>query len=390
MAENLSALFTNSTNRSISGTSAPNPSIYIFTPAGSTIKQALVFSMVTVALIGFVGGSLILHFLSQNKQPFVIQSSRFIKNLNLYIKSLALSDILSTLVSLPLTCIQISFDLFQTHWACKIVRYFNIVFPVITIYNLVVIGIEKHLSLRRVPRTLSATAVRKLIFLAWFAGFAVVLLPATTFTGIRHDLNETHFTVICKYVTEYLPARIAFVSFTALVYYLSVLFFDRSEHFTGSKGTLTAKSEHDGLYSGGQLQAGKTKGYQNSGNCSPHNNDFAFIIPYFGYMGYAACNMIAKPDIDFQTDYVIRFSSGVIAFSNSAVNFVIYVVQMRGFRIFLKKLVCSARPAVIPKQFDNAAKLDRGQRHIVHRLLKWLNWANTLNLLCIYFIRSYG
>ena len=100
--------------------------------------------------------------------------------------------------------------------------------------------------------------------------------------------------------------------------------------------------------------------------------------------------MIAKPDIDFQNDYVIRFSSGVIAFSNSAVNFVIYVVQMRGFRIFLKKLVCSARPAVIPKQFDNAAKLDRGQRHIVHRLLKWLNWANTLNLLCIYFIRSYG
>lgn len=106
MAENLSALFTNSTNRSISGTSAPNPSIYIFTPAGSTIKQALVFSMVTVALIGFVGGSLILHFLPQNKQPTVIQSSRFIKNLNLYIKSLALSDILSTLVSLPLTCIQ--------------------------------------------------------------------------------------------------------------------------------------------------------------------------------------------------------------------------------------------------------------------------------------------
>ena len=187
MAENLSALFTNSTNQSI-----PKPSIYIFTPAGSTTKQALVFSMVTVALIGFVGGNLILHFLSQNKQPIVIQSSRFIKNLNLYIKSLALSDILSTLVSLPLKCIQISFDLFQTHWTCKIVRYFNIVFPVIIIYNLVVIGIEKHLSLRRVPRTLSATAVRKLIFLAWFAGFAVVLIPATTFTGIRHDLNETN------------------------------------------------------------------------------------------------------------------------------------------------------------------------------------------------------
>lgn len=356
MAENLSALFTNSTNRSFSGTSAPNPSIYIFTPAGSTIKQALVFSMVTVALIGFVGGSLILHFLSQNKQPIVIQSSRFIKNLNLYIKSLALSDILSTLVSLPLTCIQISFDLFQTHWACKIVRYFNIVFPVITIYNLVVIGIEKHLSLRRVPRTLSATAVRKLIFLAWFAGFAVVLLPATTFTGIRHDLNETHFTVICKYDTEYLPARIAFVSFTALVYYLPCIFLIVVNTLLVRKVHLRLKVNMMVFIQVDNSKQAKLRAAKIRGTVLLITMTFAFIIPYFGYMGYAAYNMIAKPDIDFQTDYVIRFSSGVIAFSNSAVNFVIYVVQMRGFRIFLKKFVCSARPAVLPEQFDNAAK----------------------------------
>ena len=48
--------------------------------------------------------------------------------------------------------------------------------------------------------------------------------------------------------------------------------------------------------------------------------------------------MIAKPDIDFQTDYIIRYGSGLIAFSNSAINFVIYVVQMKDFRKFLGKL----------------------------------------------------
>lgn len=47
--------------------------------------------------------------------------------------------------------------------------------------------------------------------------------------------------------------------------------------------------------------------------------------------------MIAKPDITFQTDYIIRYGSGVIAFANSAINFLIYVVQMRDFKVFFRK-----------------------------------------------------
>lgn len=47
--------------------------------------------------------------------------------------------------------------------------------------------------------------------------------------------------------------------------------------------------------------------------------------------------MIAKPDITFQTDYIIRYGSGVIAFANSAINFLIYVVQMRDFKVFFHK-----------------------------------------------------
>lgn len=64
---------------------------------------------------------------------------------------------------------------------------------------------------------------------------------------------------------------------------------------------------------------------------------FAFIIPYFFYFGYVAYNMIAKPDVTFQTDYIIRYGSGVIAFANSAINFLIYVVQMRDFKVFFQK-----------------------------------------------------
>lgn len=126
---------------------------YIFTPAGSKAKLVLFLSALTTALIGFVGNSLILYFISRKQRVNRIQKSLFTKNLNLYIKSSALSDVLCTAVSFPLTCIQVYFDIFQNSWSCRIVRYFHIVFPVITTNNLVVISLEKHFSLKRVPRT---------------------------------------------------------------------------------------------------------------------------------------------------------------------------------------------------------------------------------------------
>ena len=328
--------------------SGPSSSVYVFTPAGSTTKLALVISMLNLGVVGFVGGSLILYFLSQNKQP---TARSFMKNLNLYIKSLALSDILCCLVSLPLACLQISFDLFQTHWACKIVRYFNIVFPNVTIYNLVVIAIEKHLSLGRVPRTLSTSAVRKLIWFAWFAGFAIVLLPTATFTGLRKDLNTTHFTVLCMYDKHHLPSRIIMVSFTILVYYLPCLFLIIVNVSLIRKVWLKVKMTTS-IQVDNPIQA-KLRASKIRGTLLLIVITFAFIIPYFGFMVYMTYNNIATPDIDFQTDYIIRFGSGVLALSNSAVNFVIYVVQIRGFRIFLRKLISGTLQAITPESNNN-------------------------------------
>ena len=311
---------------------------YIFTPAGYTTKLALLLSMVIIGVVGLVGGSLILYFVCSRKQALYLKSSRFMKNFNFYIKSLALSDMLCAMVSLPLTCIQIHFDVFQGRWACKIVRYFNIVFPVITINNLVVIGMEKYFSLRRVPRTLRASTVRKLIFLSWVVGFAITLLPATTFEPIRYDLNETHFTVICKYDREYLPFRLMFLSFTVIVYVLPCIFLVVVNvsliRTVWIKVRVTISMQVDNPMKV-KLRAAKVRG-----TLLLVAVTFAFVIPYFAYLGYVTYNMIAKPDIDFKTDFVIRYSSGVLAFSNGAINFVIYVVQMKDFRVFVRNLIC--------------------------------------------------
>ena len=70
---------------------------------------------------------------------------------------------------------------------------------------------------------------------------------------------------------------------------------------------------------------------------------FAFVTPYFSYCVYVAYNMIAQPDISFETDQVIRTVNIIIAYFNSAVNPIIYFVQMKDFRSFLKEKFTSLR-----------------------------------------------
>jgi len=139
------------------------------------------------------------------------------------VRSLTLSDIFSCAISIPLLCIQISLDVFQGGWACIIVRYANFMFPVITVNNHVVISVEKYLSTRTVPRTFQVSTVRKMIICAWVLGLLVMLFPAATHDGVRLDLNDTHYTVLCTYHQNIYLFRISLIIFP-LQFVLSSVF----------------------------------------------------------------------------------------------------------------------------------------------------------------------
>ena len=76
---------------------------------------------------------------------------------------------------------------------------------------------------------------------------------------------------------------------------------------------------------------------------------FAFIIPYSALLYYATYVMLVKPSLDFKTDFITRYLSAGLLYSNGVINFIIYVVQMKDFRAFFKKLFCGK---------DNATNLN--------------------------------
>ena len=172
-----------------------------------------------LGLVGLLGNSLIHYFVLKKKSFPLLQSTPFVRNFNLYIRSLTLSNILSSLVSLRFLSLQ-WFDIFHNDWPCRIVRYIGMLFPTITLNNLIVISMEKFSSTRDVPKSFSVATVRKLVYGAWIIGCLSVSAPAATMSGVRPDINATHYTVVCKIDKNNLTYRVIGQSFGLIQFFI--------------------------------------------------------------------------------------------------------------------------------------------------------------------------
>ena len=324
---NKSSAFNNDTGTSDSA-------IYVFTPALYAAKQVLCFLLACFGGIGFVGCCLILYFLRKKPRKNPLQANSFAKNLNTYVRSLCLSDLLSCAVSMPLVCLQMSLDVFQSGWVCKIVRYLNFVFPVITINNLVVISLEKYLSTRPIPRTFRVSTVRKMIIAAWLLGILVMLFPAATYDGIRVNLNDTHYTVICRNVELFYPFKLTLILFTIQFVFPTVFIIYVNVSLIRTVWVKRKRQISCNMNNAfkAHLRATRIKGISLLVALT-----FAFIFPFSLFVVNIAYTQIAKPQRDFSTDYMIRYGTGSIGYLNPVLNVIIYFAQMKDFREFLKK-----------------------------------------------------
>ena len=79
--------------------------VFVFTPLPSSTRLAMFLPLVAGGIMGFVGNILVLCFLqSKKKTNSIMKTCSFVKNFNVYIKSLAISDALTDVISLPPIC----------------------------------------------------------------------------------------------------------------------------------------------------------------------------------------------------------------------------------------------------------------------------------------------
>ena len=312
--------------------------VYVFAPADFSIKLVFVALFAIFGVIGLVGNILILYFLSKKKSVPFLQSSPFLRNFNLYMKSLALSEILVISIGGVLVGIELMYDAFQNGWPCKIRRYISGTFYVIRANNLIVISTERFLSTRDVPKTFSGSTVRKLVYAAWLSGFLMGLFPAATVNGVRYDINATHYTIVCKSDTSYLPTRVIIVGFVLIqivipsIALICMNIIIARRIWKGSKRRIDIQRDN-------AIRA-KMRSHQIKKTSLIIIVTIASVLPYSTILYYTAFVAVAEASLDFQEDFVIRHFSRALVFSVSATNFIIYLVQMKDFRVFLLKHFC--------------------------------------------------
>ena len=315
------------------------PAVYVFTPAGFQAKVGLCFMFSAVIVMGLLGNASLLVYLPRkpvNKKDRIC-SSRFMKNLNLSLRNLAMSDFLASLC-LTLTSIQVFFDVFQSGWSCKIVRYFSFVFVFITINIMVVINLEKYLSTRRIPRSFSAQTVAKMMNAAWILGAIAALVPSSTYEGQRIDLNESHFTVVCRYRSHFypIPPLSIMIPIQCVAPYVFITFSNVSlvrTMWNRTRKTEACHTANNPLKA--KLSLIRIRGLTLLVTITVTN-----LITNFFFVVFLVYNQVAEPSLDFSTSYVLRYASGCVTHLNSSSNVVIYFIQMRDFRKFLKRLFC--------------------------------------------------
>ena len=306
---------------------------YVFTPVGLDVKLTISVLFALAAAVGLTGNLCVLRFTNnEEKKPVRARQS---SNLNFFIRSLALSDVLGSLIGAPFVLAQINSNALMTEMGCKVSRYFQTLFILITIYNLVVISVERYIcTCRPTFRPLSLKTVKKAVKGAWVFGVLAALVFSYPVELIRIDLDSTRYTLTCAYnyddpaskvaqgfrslFTYVLPSIILVVTCTCIARMLWVKKVDEANTSNESEVNRTWRQRRKKVTT--QLTV----------------IIIALIVPYLSFFIIHTLKAMFNPSVDFKRDYASRIVATLLIYLNSPINFVIHLKHLTGFRRDLK------------------------------------------------------
>ena len=326
---NTSAVPTSAVNGNTSFNATSQDYKQYFTRAGLDVKLAVSALIAVAVVVGFTGNLCVLRFTNNEEKKTVGARS---SNLNFFIRSLALSDVLGSLIGAPFTLVHINSSALMTKTLCKVSRYFQTVFIVINIYNLVVIGVERYIcTCRPTSRPLSLKTVRKAVRGAWLFGFAVSFVFSYPYELIRVDVSSHHYTVRCEYNYEdrttkvfqivrelsilIIPGIILLVTCACIA---RVLWLKKSDvaNTNSNESNATQRWRQRRRHATIQLTV----------------IIIAFIGPYLLYFILNTLKLAFSSAMDSNAESALRAIATVLVYLNSPINFLIHLKQLTGFR----------------------------------------------------------
>ncbi|EDO42834.1 predicted protein [Nematostella vectensis] len=225
---------------------------------------------------------------------------------------------------------------------CLIARTTTFFLPVITVFNLLVIAIERYLGIFYPLYLPSRKAVRWSIILAWVIGFLVAFIPGVTYTLLRAEIGDKYYTHFCVYNKTISYHKYLFWIFSLCSYILpSIVFFVityrisrfLSKRPRGANGVSTTNKSDAWRFKSSRMFLSVI---------------MFFSVPYLSWYLYTLTMTTFKPNIDSQIDVVLRYMFTQVILANGIVNPILYFYHTREFRVMLKKMLTFIKDRVAP------------------------------------------
>jgi len=232
---------------------------------------------------------------------------------------------------------------------CKASRYIMFFFPMVTVMNYLLIGIERYLGIFHPLRLPSRALCKKCVVVAWLLGGLLTGLPIPTYVIRKYDLKNKTFTYICNYNTS---NRFLFAVFILLGYIIpSIILIGtciRIWKFIRRRSRPAASSESENTGSD-PTNASASRPQHNSSSGYRMTSMlviliFTFILPFIVFVVYSTVLILIKLKVTFHVHYTTRMVSAALVYGNTAISPCIIMYNSKYLRrklsSLVKKLLC--------------------------------------------------
>lgn len=177
-------------------------------------RIGIIVFLSTAAVVGFLGNGLVV--------AVILRAKKLKSVMNRFILHLALSDMIVSVLAIPLFLFINFHDGGQSLIVCKIARFFQYLSPEASMTLLITIGWNRHQAVVHPLNIMTYSTANKLIFMAWMYAF-VVVAPSLYLTKLQQtplDPVTNQSLTYCATIPSTTISGLIYVMFLGLVGYI--------------------------------------------------------------------------------------------------------------------------------------------------------------------------
>lgn len=330
------------TNGTIGNGTFVFPKFYFFPKLAPDFLALTIFLIVFIGLAGIVGNSLIFYLEYKRKRMTRGQTKRpLARSLTMYfIKSLALSDLLSCIIHTPLGVVWLVDGSIKNNLECKLHRITLMSLSCITILNITFIAIERFLAVYFPLKAPTVTVSKVCVLLAWFFGFVVGIIHIVPYKSQRLEVGPILYTIICvsSPPDESISSLLVGIHTTIMFVVPNIIICVTAIYISKFLRQRRRQVNCGKLRSSERVNAWRIKD-----TAMFVKIIFAFYIPYTTFFATNILKEINVIKVNFLIESIIQLSTFLLAFSNCAINPIIYMTSSNDFKKVANQLRTHAR-----------------------------------------------